>query len=299
MRFSSLKYLLKEGVSGLFMNRLMTIASIAVVSACILIMSFSYCVITNINYVLKQLEESIGIEVFLDSNYTAEEINKINDEISKIEHITQVVYVSPSEALAQLKDEWDADDVLEGFNEENNPLSHSFEIKIDNIKNQSKVLDALNQIKDIKNITHAQGEAEVLLKVNKLITIAGGLTILILAIISVVIIFNTIKISVYTRKTEINIMKYVGATDWFIRWPFLIEGIFIGFIGSVIPMLISWPLYGKTISVLYEYLPILKNIVTFRFGSDIFSVLIPVSFAAGILLGVVGSASSIRKHLNA
>ena len=235
MRFSSIKYLIKEGVSGLFMNRLMTIASIAVVSACILIMSFSYCVITNIDYVLNQLEESIGIEVFLDTGYSAEQINEINSEICNTEHITQVVYISPAEALEQLKAEWDADDVLDGFNEENNPLSHSFEIKIDHIENQDKVLNSLNKIKGIKNITHAQGEADVLLKVSKVVTIAGGVTILALAAISVVIIFNTIKISVYTRKNEISIMKYVGATDWFIRWPFIIEGVIIGFIGSVLP----------------------------------------------------------------
>lgn len=112
-----------------------------------------------------------------------------------------------------------------------------------------------------------------------------------------VIIVNTIKISVFTRKTEINIMKYVGATDWFIRWPFIIEGVLIGLLGALIPMLIAWPAYAKSISMIYDFFPIIKNMVTFRESSEIFSILLPFALIFGILLGVIGSVTSIRKHL--
>ena len=122
--------------------------------------------------------------------------------------------------------------------------------------------------------------------------------ILALAAISVVIITNTVKLSVFTRRTEISIMKYVGATDWFIRWPFVIEGIITGLVGAAIPIIVAWPLYNKLIDVIYAQIPMIRSIVTFKFGIDIFSVLLPVSLAFGALLGVLGSNISLRKHLN-
>ncbi len=183
---------------------------------------------------------------------------------------------------------------------ENNPLSNSFNISIDDIKNQDFVLQGLHLIQQsggLENIKDAHSETEVLIKINTLITVIGIVVIAILVIISVVIIVNTIKISVFTRKTEINIMKYVGATDWFIRWPFIIEGVLIGLLGALIPMLIAWPAYAKSISMIYDFFPVIKNMVTFRDSSEIFSILLPFSMTFGILLGVIGSVTSIRKHL--
>lgn len=298
MKFSSIKYYFKEAFSGLLKNRLMTAASIATVAACIFIVTFSYCIISNLQYVLTQLEDSIGIAVFLNDDLSAEEINNINEQISAIDHVSQVIYISPDDALKELKKEWDEDgDILDGFDSETNPLSKSFEISLDGIEYQKDVLSKLQDMEGVRNIKHAQSETEILMKVNKGLSIVGIVVITILGIISVVIIMNTIKISVYTRRNEINIMKFVGATDWFIRWPFIIEGMLIGTIGSAIPMAVSWPIYGKAIEMIYNYVPIFKNMVKFKFSIDIFSVLLPVSLVAGILLGVIGSVSSIRKHL--
>jgi len=179
-------------------------------------------------------------------------------------------------------------------------FTNSFNISIDDIKNQQPVLQKLNEIKqrgDLENIKDAHSETEVLIKINTIIKVIGIIVIAILVIISVVIIVNTIKISVFTRKTEINIMKYVGTTDWFIRWPFIIEGVLIGLLGALIPMLIAWPAYAKSISMIYDFFPIIKNMVTFRESSEIFSILLPFALIFGILLGVIGSVTSIRKHL--
>ncbi len=278
MKPSSIRYYFKESFSGLLKNRLMTVASMATVAACILIMSFSYCMVNNLQYMLAQLEDDIGIAAFMPSNTTAEQVENVKKEIEGIEHVTEVEYVSPDAALEDLKKELDADDILAGLEGENNPLSNSFNISIDDIKNQGIVLQKLNEIKPI-------------------ITVLGIVIIVILVVISVVIIVNTIKISVFTRKTEINIMKYVGATDWFIRWPFIIEGVLIGLLGALIPMLIAWPAYAKSVSMIYDFFPVIKNMVTFRESSEIFSILLPFSLIFGILLGVIGSVTSIRKHL--
>lgn len=297
MRPSSIKYYFKEGFTSLLRNRLMTVASIATVAACIFIMSFSYCVVSNLQYVLRQMEDSIGIAVFLNEELTSDDVERISNEIKAIPHVKQVTYTSPDDALTELQDEWSMDGILDGFSGENNPLSSSFEISLEGVEYQTDVTKALTAIDGIDNVRDAHTETEILLKVNNVMQITGVLVIAILAVISVVIIMNTIKISVYTRRNEINIMKYVGATDWFIRWPFIIEGMLIGIIGSVIPMLISWPVYSKIVDILYTSLPVIKNMISFRYSIEIFSVLIPVSIVSGILLGVIGSVTSIRKHL--
>lgn len=298
MKPSSIRYYFKEAFTGLLKNRLMTIASIATVAACIFIMAFSYCMVNNLNYVLHQMEDSIGIAVFLKGEVSGEEVEKLKKDISSIDHVSDVQYVSPDDALDELKKEWDAEDgILDGFEKENNPLSNSFKITLDGIEYQSSVLAELEKMDGINKIRHAQSETEVLLKLNKIIQVMGILIIIILGIISVFIIMNTIKISVFTRKNEINIMKFVGATDWFIRWPFLIEGVLIGLFGAIIPIAIAWPTYEKVVDMIYTYFPVIKNLAKFRLSSEIFSVLLPVALIFGILLGTVGSVTSIRKYL--
>ena len=297
MKPRSIKYYFQEGFTSLFRNRLMTVASIATVSACIFIVSLSFCLISNLSSILEQIEDKIGVVVFLNDELTSEDVNNISEDIKAIENVVMVTYVSPEEALSGLKQEWEADDILDGFAGENNPLSHSFEISLESLESQGQVLTDLNNISGVRNVRHAQTETDILLKLNRGIGIVGIIVVVILAIISVVIIMNTIKISVYTRKNEINIMKFVGATDWFIRWPFIIEGTLIGILGSAIPMAISWPLYTRIVEVIYEYLPVLNNFITLLDGYVIFSISVPASLAVGVLLGIFGSVSSIRKHL--
>ena len=150
----------------------------------------------------------------------------------------------------------------------------------------------------IEKIRHSQKESDILLAVNNTVRIASIIIILILAIISVTIIVNTIKLTVYVRKTEINIMKYVGATDWFIRWPFVIEGIIIGIIGSIIPIVICIFGYSKVTSLMYEKMSFIRNYVEFKDTLSMFLAIAPVTVVLGILLGVIGSVNSIKKHLN-
>ncbi|MPM51307.1 Cell division protein FtsX [bioreactor metagenome] len=247
---------------------------------------------------LDQLESSIGIAVFLDDNVDSDKVLQINDEILAVDHVASVSYISPEDALSDLKQSWDAEDILAGFDETNNPLSSSFEVSLDNIEYQGDVVKKIEQIDGVRNIRHAESETQMLVKVSKFLSIFGILLILVLAAISVIIITNTIKLSVFTRRTEISIMKYVGATDWFIRWPFVIEGIIIGLVGASVPIVAAWPLYNKLVDLIYLHVPMIKTIVSFKFGIDIFSVLLPGALLFGALLGILGSTISLRKHLD-
>ena len=298
MRTSTIRYFLKEGFSGLKKNLLMTVASIIAVAACISIMSFSYCVVSNLQYMLDQMEDSIGISVFLKGDLTSEDIENMKTTISGLDHVTNVTYISPADALDQLKDQWGADeDIFIGLDDTNNPLSHSFQVELDQIESQDAVLAELQKIEGVDKVEYGQSLSEMLMSVSNVFQVAGILVMLVLGVISVMIIINTIRISVMNRRVEINIMKYVGATDWFIRWPFIIEGIIIGLIGAVLPMLVGMPMYGKTVSLFYNHIPFVENFVRFRVVGDVFSFVLPAALIFGILLGVVGSVTSIRKHL--
>lgn len=289
---------MKEGFSGLKKNLLMTVASIIAVAACISIMSFSYCVVSNLQYMLDQMEDSIGISVFLKGDLTSEDIENMKTTISGLDHVTNVTYISPADALDQLKEQWGADeDIFIGLDDTNNPLSHSFQVELDQIESQDAVLAELQKIEGVDKVEYGQSLSEMLMSVSNVFQVAGILVMLVLGVISVMIIINTIRISVMNRRVEINIMKYVGATDWFIRWPFIIEGIIIGLIGAILPMLVGMPMYGKTVSLFYNHIPFVENFVRFRVVGDVFSFVLPAALIFGILLGVVGSVTSIRKHL--
>lgn len=298
MRPSTIKYFIKEGLGSLKKNLLMTVASIIAVIACISIMSFSYCAVTNLQYMLDQMEDSIGISVFLKGDMTSEEIESMKEQISQIEHVTGVTYVSPRDSLENLKNEWGADeDIFIGFDDENNPLSHSFQIDLDQIESQGAVIEALNHIEDIDNVEYGQSLSEVLVRISRVFQVGGLLIMAVLGVISVMIIINTIRISVMNRRVEINIMKYVGATDWFIRWPFIIEGVIIGLVGAIVPLIVGMPLYSKVVTIFYDYVPFVENFVRFRLTGDVYLFLLPASLIFGVLLGVIGSVTSIKKHL--
>ncbi|HIW25974.1 MAG TPA: permease-like cell division protein FtsX [Firmicutes bacterium] len=298
MKFRSIKYFFSEAFSGVIRNRLMSVASIGTVAACIFMIIISYCALTNVNYMLTQIEESIGISIFLEDDADADTVLALNDQLVTMEYVDSVRYISSEEALDEMKQSWDAEDILSGFDETNNPLTGSFEVNLTDISHQSEVVEKIEQLDGVRKIRSSETETEFLVKLSHFLRIFGGVLILALAAISVVIITNTIKLSVFTRRTEISIMKYVGATDWFIRWPFIIEGIIIGIVGASIPIIIAWPLYNKLISIIYEQIPMIHSIVSFRFGIDIFSILLPVALIFGALLGVLGSNISLRKHLN-
>lgn len=298
MKPSTIRYFIKEGLSGLNKNLLMTMASIMAVMACISIMSFSYSIATNLNHILQQMEDSIGISVFLAGSPTSEEIEKIRSEITGIEHVLDVQYVSPNDALQDLKKDWGADeDIFVGLDDANNPLSHSFQITLDKIENQSTVLTSLGKVDGLDGIRHGQTETELIMKASNVFNIASVIVMLLLGGISIMIIVNTIRISVVNRRVEINIMKYVGATDWFIRWPFIVEGVIIGLVGAIVPLGLGLILYANVIKALYNYFPVIK-MIEFRLVGDVFMFLFPFGLLFGIALGVIGSVTSIRKHLH-
>lgn len=299
MRIRTIRLHIKEGVRGLFKNRLMSLASIVTVAACSFILIISFCVVINLDFILEQIEASIPISVFIEDDVGEEGVLALSEKISEIKHVTGITYISAEEALEKAKERWGSPEMLRGL-EKKNPFPRSFDLSLASAKYQGEVIAELNKLTGygIEKITHAQKETEFLVAMSTGLRIASVIIVLILGSVSVAIIMNTIKITVYIRKNEINIMKYVGATDWFIRWPFLVEGVLIGLIGAGLPVIMTFLGYDKTIDVIYEKILIIQKLVVFKSGAEIFSLITPVTLILGGVLGVVGSVTSIRKHLN-
>ncbi|WP_028991450.1 permease-like cell division protein FtsX [Thermoanaerobacter thermocopriae] len=294
MLFRNFKYFLKEGFSNLARNRLMTIASITSVMAAMLILGLVVVIILNVNSLTYQVESQLELKAFLKDNISKEQVTQIGNDIKSIEGVTSVVFESKEEALRKFKQQLgDKSYLAEGL-ENDNPLPQSYIIKVKDANLMKDISNKIKQINGIEKVSYGQDVVDKLLGIIKIIRIVGLSIILILFIISIVIISNTIKLGVFARRREINIMKYIGATDWFIRWPFLIEGVILGLIGALLSVIILVLAYGYVLDVMnnklimFQLLP-LEKIVG--------GILLYFSMI-GAIIGALGSGLSIKRFLN-
>ena len=297
MSFRRSRYFFGEAFRGLIRNRLMSIASILTVASCLLVVSVFYTLAANIDFFLQQLEGNIGMAVFIDNDVSYDDMRIIHEQLLAIEHVTSVGYVSHEDAFLEVIARHEDPSILEGIPPETFP--RSFNIEISDLRYHDVVTSEIEGLVHlgIERIRQDQNIAHMVIAVSNMIRWVSAGLILILASISIIIITNTIRITVNARQTEINIMKYVGATDWFIRWPFLIEGILIGIIGSIIPVILVWTGYAQVIRMAYEGLPLIE-FIEFRPGREIFVFLFPFVICLGAVIGTIGSGTSIRRHLH-
>lgn len=288
---------MKEGFASLFKNRLMTLASVATIASCVLLFIVSYCAIINVNFFLTQIESTVGISVFPVEDISDSHLELLEGNLNAIANVTSVRYISPEEALQSMEEDFGADsDVLKGF-EKDNPLSKSFEVKVNAPENTKQVINDIKKLNNIRKIREAEQLVTLLINASNALSIIGVVVVVILGGISIVIVMNTIKLTVYVRRKEINIMKYVGATDWFIRWPFIIEGVFIGILGAAFPLALTVLAYTKIVDMAAEA-PIVSELFTLLEAASIFPLLTCYCLFGGGLLGMFGSIYSVRKHLN-
>ncbi len=295
-KISTIRYFFKEAILSLIRNRLMSFASFVTVASCVLILTISFCIASNIDFFLSQIERTIGVTVIISSEASTQRVNELFNYIENLEHVKSIKYVSSDEALKQFSSELgDTSAILGGF-ENDNPLPRSFTIDLESSSFQADIVENVDKLEGVESVRHAQKEAELLTKINNSIRIISALNFVVLGLVSIIVITNTIKITVNSRRTEISIMKFVGATNWFIRWPFIIEGVLIGAFGAAVPVVLSWFGYSSMLSYLDRNFTLFQ-IVNFRSDIEIFTLAMPIMILLGILIGAVGSIFSIRKYL--
>ncbi|WP_170311602.1 permease-like cell division protein FtsX [Vallitalea okinawensis] len=299
MKIRTLQYSLVQGIKGLFKNRLMSAASIGIISACLFILGVSYCVLLNIDYMVENFDDTLSIVTFLEGGLTEDQVNNLLTDIKSDTNVKTVIYTSPEEAWNEFKGELDANEDILAELEKDNPLSDSasFEIFLYDASKQEDFVTYINTLSGIRDCYYSQESIDVIVNFSVLLQYISLVLISILLAIATLLIANTIKIGLFIRRHEINIMKYLGAKDSFIRLPFIIEGILIGLIGALIPFGIIYYSYDYLITIINDEFYMLNDFIRFVELSQIVSILGPVFLGIGIGIGIIGSFLSIRKHL--
>ncbi len=296
MRISTFFYTIGQGFRNIIRNKWFSLASIATISACLFLFGVFYSILTNFQHIVKTAEEGVSVSVFFEEGTGDTRIAEIGEQIARRVEVSEVKFVSADEAWAGFKDDY-LGEYADGFTE--NPLEGSshYNIYLNDVSMQPSLITYLESIQDIRKINQSEVTARTLSGINVLIAYVSLGIILILFAVSIFLISNTVTIGISVRKEEINIMKYIGATDFFVRSPFVIEGVLIGLIGSLLPLGIIYILYNRIIEYVAGRFSMLSRLLSFLTIDLIFQTLLPLSIAMGVGMGLLGSIVTVRKHL--
>ncbi|MBQ7424982.1 MAG: permease-like cell division protein FtsX [Lachnospiraceae bacterium] len=297
MRSSSFFYTIGQGFKNLGRNKWYTLASIATITACLFLFGLFYAIIANFQNVVKTAEEGVSITVFFNEGTSEDQILVVKSDLEKRPEVREIVYVSADEAWEGFKEEY-LGEYADGFTE--NPLAESAHLPsyLSDVSMQQALVTYIESVDVVREVNRSEVTATTLSGLNLLIAYVSAGIIIILLLVSVFLISNTVTMGISVRKDEINIMKYIGATDFFVRAPFVVEGILIGLIGSIIPLVIIYFVYIHVITYVASRFTMLSSLLAFLPVEEIYSKLIPISLIIGIGIGFFGSFITVRKHLH-
>lgn len=299
MRASSFRYLVKSGVKNLWNNRMMTIASVGTLIACLLIVGFAVLFSINVDSIVEYMGQQNEIVVFMELDTPEEYMSVMKDDLAEMDGLGTITYISRQQAFEDYKAKLgDKADILDGM-EDDHYLPASFRAKILDPEKVDILMTSIRRMDYVNEVQAPTDLAKTLVSVRRMVNTLGGAVIAALVAVSLVIITNTIRASVFNRRKEINIMKYVGATNSFIRIPFLVEGVLLGVIAAVIAYLAIWGGYTVFLNAMSTessswLSSITQHVMPFR---QVSGKLMLWFFVAGILTGGLGSTFSMRGHL--
>ena len=300
MKISTLGYSIKQGFSNIGRNKLFSLASIVTMSACIFVFGLFFSIVMNFHNIVLTAEEGVAITVFFHEDTTEEQKKAIGEKLRSRKEVSEVKYVTAEEAWEHYKQEYLGDkseELAEGFKD--NPLANqdNFEIYMKHVEGQKSLVKYAEGLPGVRKVNRSEVVAKTLGKVNKLIIYASAVVIMVLLIVSIFLISNTITMGITVRREEIAIMKYIGAKDFFVRAPFVVEGMLLGLIGTVIPLVALYFLYNKAVVYVLTKFAVLNSILDFLSVNAVYHYLVPISLVLGMGIGLIGSAVTIRKHL--
>ncbi len=281
-----------------------SLASLATMGACIFLFGLFFSIIINFTYILKNVETNVGITVFFDENLDQASIDLIGQEIcNRTDVVKECKYVSADEAWESYAEQYFEGNTqaAEGFKaNKDNPLANSahYEVYVNNIEDQEALAEYIKGLDGVRTVNQSQQASATLSTVNKLIATVSVIIIIILLAVSVFLISNTVTVGITVRKEEIGIMKLIGATNIFVRLPFILEGILIGLVGAAIPLTLLYFLYNQAVKYILTRFSVLQDFMNGLLPVDqVFRILLPVGLILGMGIGFVGSMLTIRKHL--
>ena len=310
MKISTLFYTIKQGFANIFRNKWYSLASIATISACLFLFGLFYCIVSNFQNILKTAEEGVSVTVFFHSDMdnceshvdgqipSEQRLEEIGQEIAKRAEVSEVQFQSADDAWATFGPDYFGEDYAEGFPE--NPLAgeDTYEIFLSDVSMQDALVTWLQSIPEVRKVNYSEMTANTLSGLNLPIAYVSMGIIVILLAVSIFLISNTVAIGISVRSAEINIMKYIGATDFLVRAPFVLEGMLIGLIGAAVPLGLIYSLYNYALNYVINRFMVLSGFLNFLSVDEIFHFLIPVSLGVGVGIGFLGSIATVRKHLH-
>ena len=294
MRINNLGYLIKEGVKGIFLHGFMSFAAVCVTVACLLIVGSFSCLTYNVTLMVEDLNKTNELMVYIDSELTDAEARSVGTNINRISNVLQATFVSREEALKNFVEDHEGDAAFSGVVAED--LRHRFVVTLEDNTLIEDTVARIEQIPGVANITAEFELAEGFSTLQRVLQIASVAVIVVLLIVSLLIISNTVKLAMYDRRDEIAIMKMVGATNGFIRLPFVVEGFALGMMGAAIAFALEWVLYDALVLKI-EQIDTLK-LFSFVPFDELLVPMVLTFGAAGLFVGVVGSWTSIRKFMD-
>lgn len=299
MKINSILYSIQQGFKNIARNSMFSLASMATMAACIFMFGIFYILVFNVNAMVQDAQESVAITVFFEEGTSMERIEEIGNEVKNRKEVKEMVFVSAEEAWESFKEVYfeGHEEYADGFSE--NPLANSanYEIYLNDLSKQSLLVEYLEGVEGVRDVKQSQSVAETLTEFNKILSIVSGGIIMILLCVAIFLINNTITVGIAVRREEISIMKLIGATDYLVRSPFIVEGIVIGLVGACVPLGLLYTLYDKVILSVAEKFAFVGSLLEFVAPNAIFQSLVPIGLALGVGIGFLGSMWTIRKHL--
>lgn len=300
MRISTLFYSVRQGIKNIWRNKMFSLASIATMSACIFLFGLFFAIVTNFQSMVKDAEEGVAVTVLFDENITPQQIAEIGDRIKVRPEVSAYNFKSAEDAWEEFSEIYfeGNEEYAEGFGDDN-PLqkSESYEIYLSDVSMQDSLVTYLESLDGVREVRRSEIIANTLSDFNRLIGYVSAGIILILLCVAVFLISNTVIVGIAVRKEEIGIMKLIGATDFFVRAPFVVEGILIGLIGSALPLVLLYVMYSRLIGYIMEKFNFLSSLMNFLPVQEVFRTLTPIAVLLGVGIGFIGSFTTIRKHL--
>ena len=299
MRPSTIWYTLKQGVKNIKRNWMFSLASIITMAACIFLFGIFFSIVNNVNNIAHKVEQEVPITVFFEEGTTNKQIKAIGKKIKARPEVEKIEYQSADEAWEEYKEQYfQGSEAADGFKDDN-PLANSanYRVYMNDITKQSELVSYIQELKHVRKVNQSEEAAKTLGNINKLVSYISIAIIVLLLIISIFLISNTVSMGISVRKEEIGIMKYIGATDAFVRLPFLLEGIILGVIGAAIPLVCLFFLYNSAVEFVLTKFNVLTGIVDFIPIWQIYEGLIPMGLGLGVGIGLLGSFFTTRKHL--
>ena len=277
-----------------------SLASMATMAACIFMFGIFFCLVQNVNYIVKLAESGVAVTVFFDEDMTESDILAVGDKIENRKEVSKMKFVSAEEAWDEYKEVYFSENpkLAEGFADDN-PLANSahFEIYVSDVSLQDELVTYIQSMDGVRKINQSEDIANILSDFNVLVGYASVAIIGLLLAVSIFLISNTVTIGINSRREEIGIMKLIGATNAFVRTPFLIEGIVIGLVGAIIPMLALFFGYRELVAYVTGEFNLLTGVLKFLPAIELFKTLVPIAMVLSVGIGFFGSFFTTRKHL--